>query len=145
MMIWRLLGSVLLNRRQPQTMKQAMNDGKNKTDALRSDACVCRYPPLSTADRAGASLRLTHIAGEKVLRHHRSDQTKMVLDCMDARTERVSPPISYARKNADGSWYVAVTWGNGRKEQLGPIKLKLSRKNSSKRSWPHGMRGKSYF
>ena len=35
MMIWRLLGSVLLNRRQPQTMKQAMNDGKNKTDALR--------------------------------------------------------------------------------------------------------------
>ena len=40
MRIWRLLGSVLLNRRQPQTMKheQAMNDAKNKTDALRSDA-----------------------------------------------------------------------------------------------------------
>ena len=38
MMIWRLLGSVLLNRRQPQTMKHELNDGKNKTDALRSDA-----------------------------------------------------------------------------------------------------------
>jgi hypothetical protein len=41
---------------------------------------------------------------------------------MDNRTERVSPPISYARKNADGLWYVTVTWGNGRKEQLGPYK-----------------------
>ena len=37
MMIWRLLASVLRDRRQPQIMKheQAMNDGKNKTDALR--------------------------------------------------------------------------------------------------------------
>ena len=39
MMIWRLLASVLGGRRQPQIMKreQAMNDGKNKTDTLRSD------------------------------------------------------------------------------------------------------------
>ena len=39
MMIWRLLASVLRDRRQPQIMKheQAMNDGKNKTDALRFD------------------------------------------------------------------------------------------------------------
>jgi hypothetical protein len=35
-------------------------------------------------------------------------------------TER--PPISHVRKNVDGSWYVAVTWGNGRKEQLGPFR-----------------------
>jgi hypothetical protein len=41
---------------------------------------------------------------------------------MDIKTERVSPPISYARKNADGSWYVAVTWGNGRQQRLGPYK-----------------------
>jgi hypothetical protein len=41
---------------------------------------------------------------------------------MDNKTEGVSPPISYARKNADGSWYVAVTWGNGRQERLGPYK-----------------------
>jgi hypothetical protein len=41
---------------------------------------------------------------------------------MDNRTERVSPPVAHARKNADGFWYVAVTWGNGRKEQLGPYK-----------------------
>jgi hypothetical protein len=41
---------------------------------------------------------------------------------MDNKTERVSPPNSSARKNADGFWYVAVTWGNGRKEQLGPFK-----------------------
>jgi hypothetical protein len=45
---------------------------------------------------------------------------------MDNKTERVSPPISYARKNADGSWYVAVTWGNGRKEQLGPFKTEAA-------------------
>ena len=38
-MIRRLLASVLGDRRQPQIMKheQAMNDGKNKTDALRFD------------------------------------------------------------------------------------------------------------
>jgi len=41
---------------------------------------------------------------------------------MDTKTERPSPPISHARKHADGSWYVAVTWGNGRKEQLGAHK-----------------------
>jgi hypothetical protein len=41
---------------------------------------------------------------------------------MDNKTEGVSPPISYARKNADGFWYVAVTWGNGRQERLGPYK-----------------------
>jgi len=41
---------------------------------------------------------------------------------MDNGTERVSPPVAQVRKNADGSWYVAVTWGNGRKEQLGPYK-----------------------
>ena len=49
-------------------------------------------------------------------------QNDGIFDCMDTRTERVSPPIAYARKNADGLWYVAVTWGNGRKEQLGPYK-----------------------
>jgi hypothetical protein len=41
---------------------------------------------------------------------------------MDNKRERVSPPISCARKSADGVWYVAVTWDNGRKEQLGPYK-----------------------
>ena len=48
------------------------------------------------------------------------------LDCMDNKTERFSPPISYARKNADGFWNVAVTWGNGRKEQLGPFKTEAA-------------------
>ena len=38
------------------------------------------------------------------------------------KAERVSPPVSTVRKNADGFWYVAVTWGNGRQEQLGPYK-----------------------
>jgi hypothetical protein len=41
---------------------------------------------------------------------------------MENKTERVSPPTSLARKSADGLWYVAVTWDNGRKEQLGPYK-----------------------
>jgi hypothetical protein len=45
-----------------------------------------------------------------------------VVDCMDKQTVRASPPISYARKSADGLWYVAVTWGNGRQERLGPFK-----------------------
>ena len=41
---------------------------------------------------------------------------------MNNGTERVSPPVAHARRNADGFWYVAVTWDNGRKEQLGPYK-----------------------
>ena len=41
---------------------------------------------------------------------------------MDKQTERLSPPISHARKGTDGLWYVAVTWGSGRKERLGPYK-----------------------
>jgi len=43
---------------------------------------------------------------------------------MDGKTPpgRTSPPISYARKSADGFWYVAVTWSNGRRERLGPYK-----------------------
>jgi hypothetical protein len=41
---------------------------------------------------------------------------------MDNGTERVLPPVAHARKNTDGFWYVAVTWGNGRKEQFGPYK-----------------------
>ena len=45
---------------------------------------------------------------------------------MDKQTERLSPPISHARKNADGLWYVAVTWGNGRKERLGPYKTEAA-------------------
>ena len=45
MMIWRLLASVLRDRRQPQIMKheQAMNDGKNKTDTLRFDRRAHRF------------------------------------------------------------------------------------------------------
>ena len=37
MMIWRLLASVLRDRRQPQIMKHEQANGKNKTDALRFD------------------------------------------------------------------------------------------------------------
>ena len=45
MMIWRLLASVLRDRRQPQIMKheQAMNDGKYTTDALRFDRRANRF------------------------------------------------------------------------------------------------------
>ena len=43
-------------------------------------------------------------------------------DYMDKQTERLSPPVSHARKSADGLWYVAVTWSNGRQERLGPYK-----------------------
>jgi hypothetical protein len=60
----------------------------------------------------------------RVLRHHRGDQTNDgIFDCMDTRTEEISPPtLNARRKNTDGSWYVAVTWGNGRQERLGPYK-----------------------
>ena len=33
-----------------------------------------------------------------------------------------TPPISYARQRTDGSWYVSVTWENGRREQIGRFK-----------------------
>jgi hypothetical protein len=52
-----------------------------------------------------------------------------------ASPERVSPPVSYARKDTDGFWYVAVTWGSGRHERLGPIELKPPPKNTSRRNW----------
>ena len=64
---------------------------------------------------------------------------------MDARTERVSPPISFARKGADGLWYVAVTWGNGRQERLGPYKTEAIAQELIKCSWPLGMGAESYF
>ena len=69
----------------------------------------------------------------------------MVLDCMDARTERVSPPTSYARKNADGLWYVAVTWGNGRKEQLGPYKTEAAAEELIKAQLAAWHEGKKLF
>jgi hypothetical protein len=47
-------------------------------------------------------------------------------DRMVNKAERGSPPIAYARKNADGFWYVAVTWGNGRQERLGPYKTEAA-------------------
>jgi hypothetical protein len=45
---------------------------------------------------------------------------------MDAKTERVSPPTSFARKGADCLWNVAVVWGSGRKERLGPYKTEAA-------------------
>jgi len=53
-------------------------------------------------------------------------QAMVFLTVMYTRTERVSPPILYARKNADGFWYVDVKWGNGRKERLGPYKTEVA-------------------
>jgi hypothetical protein len=41
---------------------------------------------------------------------------------MDIKTELSSPPISHVQKDADGYWYVAVTWGNGRQERTGSYK-----------------------
>ncbi len=45
MMIWRLLASVLGNRRQRQIMKheQAINDSKNKVDTLRFARSANRF------------------------------------------------------------------------------------------------------
>jgi hypothetical protein len=32
------------------------------------------------------------------------------------------PPVSAARQREDGSWYAAVTWQNGRREEFGRYK-----------------------
>jgi hypothetical protein len=32
------------------------------------------------------------------------------------------PPESYPRRRVDGSWYVVVTWQNGRRERIGDFK-----------------------
>jgi len=47
------------------------------------------------------------------------------MDCKKA-PERVSPPIAYVREGGDGFWYVAVTWGSGRQERLGPFKTEAA-------------------
>jgi hypothetical protein len=39
-----------------------------------------------------------------------------------ASWEEGSPPKAYVRKSTAGFWYVAVTWGNGRQQRLGPFK-----------------------
>ena len=36
-----------------------------------------------------------------------------------------TPPVSRARRRADGSWYVEVLWHNGRREQTGHFKTAL--------------------
>ena len=64
---------------------------------------------------------------------------------MDTRTERISPPISYARKNADGFGYVAVTWGNGRKERLGPYKTEAAAQELIKAQLAAWHEGKKLF
>ena len=64
---------------------------------------------------------------------------------MDIKTERISPPISYARNNADGSWYVAVTWGNGRQERLGPYKTEAVAEERIKAQLEAWHEGKNLF
>jgi hypothetical protein len=36
-----------------------------------------------------------------------------------------TPPVSHARRRTDGSWYVDVTWHNGRRQQIGHFKTAL--------------------
>jgi hypothetical protein len=36
-----------------------------------------------------------------------------------------TPPVSHARRRIDGSWYVDVTWHNGRCQQIGHFKTAL--------------------
>ena len=57
---------------------------------------------------------------------------------MDAKTERASPPTSFARKGADGLWYVAVVWGNGRNERLGPYKTEAAAQDPQLAAWHEG-------
>ena len=58
---------------------------------------------------------------------------------MDIKTELV-PPIANAKK-ANGLWYVAVTWGNGREQELGPYKTEAvaqERINAQLDAWHEG-------
>jgi hypothetical protein len=36
-----------------------------------------------------------------------------------------TPPVSHARRRIDGSWYVDVTWHNGRRQQIGHFNTAL--------------------
>ena len=52
------------------------------------------------------------------------------MSVMDATTHvSAEPPVAHARRHADGSWYVAVTWQNGRREQTGRFKLATEAEN----------------
>ena len=64
---------------------------------------------------------------------------------MDSKTERVSPPVAHARKDADGSWYVAVTWGNGRQERLGPYKTEAAAQEQIKMQLDAWHEGQNLF
>jgi hypothetical protein len=53
------------------------------------------------------------------------------------------PPISHARRRPDGSWYVEVTWQNGRREQLGRYELASEAESYIKdqlQAWHDGQR-----
>ena len=84
---------------------QNQNHEPRRRASLAFACLVCR--PLRSGDLGAIFLASITFSG---------------FDSMDNRTERVSPPISHARTNADGLWYVTVTWRNGRQEQLGPYK-----------------------
>ena len=71
--------------------------------------------------------------------------TMVLLTVMDTGTERASPPTAYARKNTDGFWYVAVTWGNGRKERLGPYKTEAAAQELIKAQLVAWHEGKKLF
>ena len=64
---------------------------------------------------------------------------------MDKPTGQVSPPVSSARQNADGLWYVDVRWGNGRKEQLGPYKTEAAAQDLIKAQLAAWHEGKKLF
>jgi hypothetical protein len=66
---------------------------------------------------------------------------------MDGKTppDRISPPVSYARKNADGFWYVAVTWGNGRQERIGRFTTEAAAVERIKTMLDAWHEGQSYF
>ena len=40
----------------------------------------------------------------------------------DAAQVPPRPPMAYTRRRPDGSWSVAVSWQNGRQEEVGPYK-----------------------
>ena len=53
------------------------------------------------------------------------------------------PPVSQARRRADGTWYVEVLWHNGRRQQMGNYKTALDAEDFIKiqlQAWHDGQK-----
>jgi hypothetical protein len=61
----------------------------------------------------------------------------------DRTAESSKPPVSVARRRPSGTWYVEVTWQNGRREEIGNYSTAVEAEEFIKaqlESWREGQR-----